>query len=94
MSRSYFGKAFKDEQGRIFIEEEKKIEVLWRISTKEADKKHQIKEADIYQCPQCKLTIVMNTDTRELWETAEDRIIRYGYNYCHRCGHQNIIERD
>ena len=86
-------KAFKDEQGRIFIEEEKKIEVLWKIRTREADKKHQIKEADIYQCPRCSRIIVMNTDTRELGETAEDRIIRYNYNYCHRCGHQNIIEK-
>lgn len=94
MSRSYFGKAFKDEQGRIFIEEEKKIEVLWKISTREADKKRQIKEADIYRCPQCNRIIVMNIDTRFPNETAEDRIIRYGHNYCHRCGHQNIIERD
>lgn len=93
MSRSYFGKAFKDEQGRIFIEEEKKIEVLWKISTREADKKHQIKEANIYKCPKCGRLVVIDTDTRGLGETAEDRIIRYGYNYCPRCGHQNIIER-
>lgn len=94
MSKTYFGKAFKDEQGRIFIEEEKKIEVLWKISIGKANKKYQIKESDIYQCPHCSRIIVLNTDTRELEETAEDRIIRYGYNYCHRCGHQNIIERD
>ena len=94
MSRSYFGKAFKDEQGRIFIEEEKKIEVLWKISRRDADKKYKIKEADIYKCPKCGHLIMINTDTRELGETAEDRIIRYGYNYCYRCGHQNIIERD
>lgn len=94
MSRSYFGKAFKDEQGRIFIEEEKKTEVLWKISTRAADKKYKIKEADIYQCPHCSRIIVMNTDTRFPDETAEDRIIRCGYNYCHRCGHHNIIERE
>ena len=94
MSRTYFGKAFKDEQGRIFIEAEKKMEVLWKISTRGADKKYKIKEADIYQCPQCNRIIVINTDTRLLDETAEDRIIRYGYNYCYRCGHQNIVERE
>lgn len=94
MSKIYFGKAFKDEQGRIFIETEKKMKVLWEISQRDADKKHKIKEADIYKCPKCGRIIMINTDTRELEETAEDRIIRYGYNYCYRCGHQNIIERD
>ena len=94
MSRSYFGKAFKDEQGRIFIEAEKKIEVLWKMSVLPADTKVGLKERDVYQCPQCKYFIMLNTDTRHLDEFAEDRIIRYGYNYCHRCGHQNIIERE
>lgn len=94
MSKTYFGKAFKDEQGRIFIETEKKMKVLWEISRRDADKKYKIKEADIYKCPKCGRFIMINIDTRELEETAEDRIIRYGYNYCYRCGHQNIIERD
>jgi len=94
MSKIYFGKAFKDEQGRIFIETEKKMKVLWEISQREANKKYKIKEADIYKCPKCGQIIMINTDTRELEETAEDRIIRYRYNYCYRCGHQNIIERE
>lgn len=94
MDKIYFGKAFKDEQGRIFIEEEKKIEVLWKISRRYADKTNKIKEADIYKCPECNHFIIMHTDTRYLDETAEDRIIRYGYNYCYRCGHQNIIEKN
>lgn len=94
MSRIYFGKAFKDEQGRIFIEEEKKIEVLWEISKRYSDRKCKIKDADIYKCPECNCFITLNIDTRYLDETAEDRIIRYGYNYCHRCGHQNIIEKN
>jgi DNA-directed RNA polymerase subunit RPC12/RpoP len=94
MSRTYFGKAFKDEQGRIFIEEEKKIEVLWKISLFPADTEVGFKVRDVYQCPQCNHFIMMNIDARHFNESAEDRIIRYGYNYCHRCGHQNIIERD
>lgn len=94
MSRSYFGKAFKDEQGRIFIEEEKKIEVLWKIPLLLANTKVELKERDVYQCPQCNHFIVLDIDTRYLNGSAEDRIIRYGYNYCYRCGHQNIIERD
>lgn len=94
MDKIYFGKAFKDEQGRIFIEEEKKIEVLWKISQNSANEEYNIKETDVYRCPECNYHIVMNTDTRYFNETAEDRIIRYGYNYCHRCGHQNIIEKN
>jgi DNA-directed RNA polymerase subunit RPC12/RpoP len=94
MSKTYFGKAFKDDQGRIFIEAEKKIEVLWKISLLPANTKVGLKERDVYQCPQCNYMVMMNIDTRHLNESVEDRIIRYGYNYCHRCGHQNIIERD
>jgi hypothetical protein len=94
MDKIYFGKAFKDKQGRIFIEEEKKIEVLWEISRRYADKVCKTKDADIYKCPECNYVIIINTDTRYLDETAEDRIIRYEYNYCHRCGHQNIIEKN
>lgn len=94
MSRSYFGKAFKDEQGRIFIEEEKKIEVLWKMSVLPANTKVGLKERDVYQCPQCNHFIMLDTDTRRSNESAGDRIVRYGYNYCYRCGYQNIIERD